>query len=395
MAAQETIPDLPEGLEGIRALGEGSMARVFLARQTDLGRLVAVKILRPELAVDEVARKRFEREARSAASLSHPNVVPVYRFGRLEGGAPFLVMAHIKGRTLADRIAAEGRLSEEDARRVIAEVASALSSAHRNGFVHRDVRPGNVLFDDESGRAMLSDFGIAGVLDEESAESGRLTQTGQVLGNPRYASPEQLAGHTVTAQADVYSLAVTAYETLTGEGPFDASGRREWTTAHLREEPRDLRDLLPGVDPSLADLLKRCLAKEPAHRPTVDDVVKRLLRGPGTAGQDEAPSDLTGLAGLIEDLKSRRVVQIVGGSLVAWVGVPSFLWNLVEAETVPRLIFDLSLVLSVFGVMATAIVAWFHGEKGTQSATLLEKILLGTAMVGWVATTILVILRNF
>jgi serine/threonine protein kinase len=274
-------PALPEGLEVIRPLGVGKMARVYLARERELERVVAVKVLRPELASDETARLRFEREARSAASLAHPNVVAVYRFGRLASGTPYLVMSYVQGRTLADRLKADGALAEREGRALVAQLASALAAAHRKGIVHRDVRPANVLLEDESGRMLLSDFGIAALL-EGGADSGpRLTRTGQMIGEPRYSSPEQLRGDKVTGAADIYSLAILAYEVLTGEGPYRVTSTREAFAAHLTGEPRPISRIRPGISKDLEDLLLRCLAREPAHRPRAEDVVKRLEESGG------------------------------------------------------------------------------------------------------------------
>src|SRR5688500_12718957 len=154
-------------------------------------------VRRPELGMDGAPRRRFEREARSAASLTHPNVVSVHRLGRLADGTPYLVMTYVNGRTLADRLKAEGLMPEPEARSLLTQMASALAAAHKKGIVHRDVRPANVLVEEETGRFLLSDFGIAGLLEGEGSEQ-RLTRTGQIIGEPRYASPEQLRGEKVT-----------------------------------------------------------------------------------------------------------------------------------------------------------------------------------------------------
>ncbi|HKJ92960.1 MAG TPA: serine/threonine-protein kinase, partial [Longimicrobiales bacterium] len=169
----------------MRELGRGAMATVYLARDRALDVLVAVKVLRPERAVDETARRRFEREARAAASMGdHPNTVAVTRFGRLPDETPYLVMQYVKGRTMDERLRAAGRLSVAQARSVLAEVASALALAHAKGIVHRDVRAGNVLWDAENERARLTDFGIAAVLDCMGPGATRLTRTGELLGDP-------------------------------------------------------------------------------------------------------------------------------------------------------------------------------------------------------------------
>jgi serine/threonine-protein kinase len=209
-----------QDLEIKRRLGRGSMADVYLAKELELGRLVAVKVLLPMHVQDETARRRFEREAKAAASLDHPNVVQVFRFGRLPDETPYLVMRFIRGRTMEERLAAEGRLPVDVARDVLLGVASALAAAHERGIVHRDVRPANILWDEQTGHAMLSDFGIAAILVTSGEEVSRLTKTGQRVGDPRYLSPEQLMDEDLTELADMYAFGILGYMLLAGEGPY-------------------------------------------------------------------------------------------------------------------------------------------------------------------------------
>ena len=380
---------LPPGLDLVRSCGRGKMATVYLARETELGRLVAVKVLRPEVAADDTARMRFEREARSAASLAHPNVVSVFRFGRLDDGTPYQVMTYVQGRTLADRLRAQGSLPEAEARTLLLQVASALAAAHRKGIVHRDVRPGNVLIEEETGRALLADFGIAAVLEGGGGGSEpRLTKTGQVLGDPQYASPEQLLGERVTGQADVYSLGILGYELLTGEGPYDARSMRELITAHLTGEPRPLARLRPGVSQDLADVLLRCLAREPAHRPRAEDVVRRLER---QAERGAAPGSDAG-EGL--GLRRRRMPQFVGVALAGAVGFVGFAGLLVEQGILTHpAAFKLALNAGIWGFLAATVVVWFHGEKGQQKVPRLEMWALAAMAAAWLATSAMLLLR--
>jgi serine/threonine-protein kinase len=389
--AVDQLPALPEGLEVIRLLGEGKMGRVYLARERELERAVAVKVLRPELSTDETARLRFEREARSAASLTHPNVVSVYRFGQLSSGTPFLVMSYVHGRTLADRLAAEGTLSERDARELLTQLASALTSAHRKGIVHRDVRPANVLIDDETGRALLSDFGIAALLEAGADHGPRLTRTGQMIGEPRYSSPEQLRGDKVTGQADIYSLAILAYEALTGEGPYRGTTAREVFAAHLTGEPRPISTLRPGISADLEDLLLRCLAREPAHRPRAEDVLKRLQASPSSA--TSAPNSVAPPQdGLM--LAKRRWPQIVSSTTVAGVGLLGLVMGAIQIGIfeVPAFWFTANLV--GWGIAVSGVVAWFHGERGPQKPTLIEVVLVGALVLGWLGTTVVLLQRG-
>jgi serine/threonine-protein kinase len=268
--------ELGSELEILRRLGTGSVSEVFLARQRGLGRLVAVKVLSPDIFEDPVARTRFEREARAAASLHHPNAVTVYRFGVLGNQVPFLTMAYVKGNTLEERLAAEGPLAVSEVRRILAELAGALEAAHRSGFVHRDVRPANVLWDQELGRALLTDFGLAGILPEREGSLPRVTRAGEILGDLAYVSPEQFRGEDPTEGADIYALGVMGYVLLTGEGPFQAKNEREMATAHMRWRPPPLTALRDDVDEGLADLLGRCLAKEAGKRPGAAFLAKAL-----------------------------------------------------------------------------------------------------------------------
>jgi serine/threonine protein kinase len=238
---------LAPSFEVLRLLGEGKVSHVFLAREPGLDRLVAIKVLRKEVADDETAAKRFDREARSVARIHHRAVASVYRVGDMDG-LPYLVMEYIDGRTVADTLVGGSRFEEEETVKALADVAAALAAAHEQRILHRDVRPGNVIRESRTGRFVLTDFGIAGVLESGAAVS-RLTAIGEVLGDPRYLSPEQLRGEPLTESADVYSLAVLGYEMLTGEGPHAAGSLTQMTAAHLKDPPRPLEELRRGTGP--------------------------------------------------------------------------------------------------------------------------------------------------
>ena len=205
--------------EYLRVLGTGGMGAVYLLREPALKRLVAVKVLAPWLAADARARTRFEREARAAAALSHPNVVRVYAEGETSGlRLPYIVMQYVEGPTLSEWMEQHRPASEREARRIIGEVASGLAAAHARQLVHRDVKPSNVLVEHDTGRAYVVDFGVSAALaTSPSEEATRLTATGTVTGTPVYMSPEQASGETVTPKSDVYSLGIIAYELLVGE----------------------------------------------------------------------------------------------------------------------------------------------------------------------------------
>ncbi len=262
----------------VRRLGKGGMGSVYLARDPTLKRSVAVKVLSPELAgEDREARDRFRREAQAVAALSHPNVVPIHNVGELDDGTPYFVMQHVEGGNMAERVREEGPLGVDEAKRVLGEVASALAAAHAKGIVHRDVKPANILYDPDSGRVLVSDFGIAAVTaGSEFAGPTRLTRTGTVIGTPEFMSPEQLLGEEVTEKTDMYGLGLVAYELLTGEGAYDATTPQMLFAAHLKDVPRDLGEAREDVDPELRQIARACLAKDPEERPTADELVRRL-----------------------------------------------------------------------------------------------------------------------
>src|SRR5688500_12032194 len=199
-----------------RELGRGGMGVVFLARDVALDRPVAIKLLPPALASSPAARARFLREARAAARLSHPHIVPVHAVEE-QGDLAFFVMAYVDGETLGERVRRTGPLSSAAGMRVMQEVAWALAHAHAHGVVHRDVKPDNILLEHGSGRALVTDFGIAHVADVHETPAG-----GQPVGTPHYMSPEQGAGGPVDARSDLYALGATLFVAATGRPPFQA-----------------------------------------------------------------------------------------------------------------------------------------------------------------------------
>jgi DNA-binding SARP family transcriptional activator/tRNA A-37 threonylcarbamoyl transferase component Bud32 len=273
---KSAAPRFPPDLELLRLLGEGQVARVYLAREVPLGRLVAVKVLSPHSLLESVQVRRFEREARTAARIQHPNVIPVFRVGALVDGARYIVLQYVEGGSLEDRLAAVGPLASADARRFIGQIAAGLAATHRLGIVHRDLRPGNVLYDRHADRVLITDFGTAHLLESDSADDQRLTLPGQKLGLPAYSSPEQLQGEPVTERSDVYSLGVVAFELLTGSLPFAASTAALLAIEHLHSPPPAMRTLRPDVDPVIERLVERCLQKRPEQRPYAAEIASLL-----------------------------------------------------------------------------------------------------------------------
>ena len=224
-----------------RPLGSGGMGEVFLARDRVLGRDVALKVLRTQYAGDSEFAERFKREARSAASLSHPNIVQVYDRGETDDGASYIAMEYVPGGTLKEKIVGEGPLGRREAAALGAQVAEALGAAHERGMVHRDIKPQNVLLTDR-GDAKVADFGIA-----RAGSSVTISKTGSVMGTAGYMSPEQALGEPATPKSDLYSLGVVLYEALTGELPFTADNPIAVSMKHVNEPLRPPREIDPTI----------------------------------------------------------------------------------------------------------------------------------------------------
>ena len=266
--------------EIVRQLGRGGMGAVYLARERALDRLVAIKVLRPELAEAHEARERFRREARIAARLSHPGILPLYTFGEV-GGLWYFVMGYVRGVTLAERLRAEGCLPSGDTQRILVEVAEALECAHRNGIVHRDIKPSNILLDEESGRAILADFGVAKI---QGGADG-LTATGVVVGTPNFMSPEQARGDPdVDERSDIYSLGAVGYTMFAGREPFagvHAQDLVQWRSTH---DPDPLPAVAPSVTKEVAGVLARAMARaKDARWPDARSFREALVRAGGDA----------------------------------------------------------------------------------------------------------------
>jgi hypothetical protein len=266
----------------IAPLGEGGMATLWRAMDEQLDREVAVKLLRPQFGNDPGFAARFKQEARSAGSLSHPNIVSVYDYGTdAETGGQFIVMQLIDGEDLAAILKKRGPLKTEDAVRIAIGVASALEAAHRRGIVHRDVKPGNILIDQD---VKVTDFGIARAVSEAS-----MTVTGTTLGSVHYFSPEQARGDEVTGKSDVYALGIVLYEMLTGHRPFEGDSAAGVALKRLTEDP--LPPTVHGpVPPALSAIVMRALERDPANRfPDAGAFAEALRvwqRDPDAAGAD-------------------------------------------------------------------------------------------------------------
>lgn len=255
-------------------IGRGGMGVVYRARDEKLKRQVAIKVLPPELAFRTDIRQRFMREAETAARLSHPNIVPIHSVGDVNE-LVYFVMGLVDGESLGLRIKRRGRLSIEEARRVMKEAADALSAAHAQGVIHRDVKPDNILLEGTRGRVMVTDFGIAKAL---SSEGGTLTEAGVAIGTPAFMSPEQAAGdREIDGRSDLYSLGVVAYQMLTGELPFQASSVAALLMKQISESPVAVDRKRPETPVELSQTVMRCLEKDPQDRWPTADALRRAL----------------------------------------------------------------------------------------------------------------------
>jgi eukaryotic-like serine/threonine-protein kinase len=253
----------------IEPLGHGAMSSVWLAEDSELERQVAVKLLSP--AAD---RARFEREARSAAALQHPNVCALYDYGE-SAGKPFMVLEYLPNGSLEERLRSGRPLDDAEATRIATEIAAGLSHAHGRGVVHRDLKPANVLFDSE-GRAKIADFGIA-----RMGNAGTLTEAGTVLGTASYISPEQAGGLPAAPASDVYSFGVMLFRMLTGRLPFIGANAMEVVRMHRDDPPPAVAEFRPDAPARLERLATAALAKDPAARPRDGAALLDALRGAG------------------------------------------------------------------------------------------------------------------
>lgn len=254
-----------------RELGRGGMGVVYLARELRLDRDVALKVLPPELAALPELRERFVREARTAAQLAHPNIVPIYHADESAGFA-FFAMGYVDGESLAERLRQRGRLAPAETVRILREIAWALAYAHARGVVHRDIKPENVMLERGSERVLVTDFGIA-----RDSRSSPLTLEGSVLGSVHFMSPEQATGGAIDGRSDLYAVGVVGFLALTGALPFAAAAPGAVLVMHATQAPPRVRETAPDVPEALARVIDRCLAKSPDDRyPTGEALAEAL-----------------------------------------------------------------------------------------------------------------------
>jgi serine/threonine-protein kinase len=290
--------------EIIREIGRGGMGVVFLARDLKLNRDVAIKTLPSQLANETTVRERFLHEARTAAALSHPNIVPIHRADEIDGHV-FFVMGYVDGESLAQRVWERGPLAVRDALALLRDVAGALGYAHAHGVVHRDVKAENILIERETGRGVVTDFGIA-----RFAEAAPLTATGQVLGSVHYMSPEQVSGLPLDGRSDLYSLGVAGFFAMTGRFPFDGDIPSAILVAHVNTPAPRFRDVAPIAPAAVASLIDRCLTKQVATRySTAADVVQSIDQALSRIGVDGALVVARDMPAVISEAEAHKVWQ--------------------------------------------------------------------------------------
>ncbi|MGK2963358.1 MAG: protein kinase domain-containing protein, partial [Gemmatimonadaceae bacterium] len=307
-----------------RELGAGGMATVYLARDLRHDRMVAIKVLRPELAA-VIGADRFLAEIRTTANLQHPHILPLFESGQADSFL-FYVMPFVEGESLRDRLQREKQLPVGEAVRIAKEVASALDYAHRHGVIHRDIKPENILIHD--GQALVADFGIA--LAASKAGGGRMTETGMSLGTPHYMSPEQAMGEReITARSDVYALGAITYEMLSGEPPFTGPTAQAIVAKVMTEEPRALHLARKTIPEEVEDAVRRALEKLPADRFESAAEFAAALTQPAVAtGKRTASGRTTAKRGRLEPWRDWRVLAaaaallLVGGA-AGWTSRPA------------------------------------------------------------------------
>jgi tRNA A-37 threonylcarbamoyl transferase component Bud32 len=346
-------------------LGAGGMGSVYRASHREIGMKAAIKLLEPRLSADPELERRFISEARVLATLDHPGVVKVFDFGRLEGRL-YYVMEALEGRTLGDELAQRGALSPALACELVVQISDALEAAHQLGVVHRDLKPANVfVLSWQPLRLKLLDFGVAKLLETE--QSVEQTKSGVIVGTPLYASPEQAAGKSslVSSRTDIYALGAMLFTMLAGRPPFLGDTAAALLYQHMMSEPPPLRELLPALPAPIAELVHRCLAKEPAARPESAVQLATQLEGAVAAGGSAVTVAVAGppketpaaeQIGLLETLPSRPGIDAVTPRVVS------------ERRRSPSLVIALIVVAAVAGAVIAGAQLSKH-SKGEQRAT--------------------------
>ena len=337
-----------------RELGRGGMGVVYLARDVQLDRDVAIKVLPAHLASDATARERFLREARMAAGLSHPHIVPIHRVGEARGFV-FFVMSYVEGETLGERLRARGPLPPAEATRMMREVAWALAYAHGRGIVHRDVKPDNVLLEAGTGRALVTDFGIA----HGGRDPGPATDAGKIMGTANFISPEQAAGQPLDGRSDIYALGVVGYLAVSGRLPFETSSLPALVLKQGSEEPPSVARSAPGLPSALAASIDRCLAREPENRFADGEALAAALAPPADA-RPAMPATLRAWLGAINP----ATPAYLGAIAVFTIATVGNLVNMYQVGTLdsPKRLIEVSM-LATLAILPVFAMLGFHANQ--------------------------------
>ncbi len=364
MASPSTV--FADRYEIVSEIARGGMADVYLARDSKLDRPVALKVLSPELSRDPAFVERFRREAQAAASLNHPNIVGIFDWGQ-EHGTSFIVMEYIDGQTLRDLIHHEGTVAPGQVADIGADIAAALSFAHKNGVVHRDVKPGNVLIT-TAGQVKVTDFGIA----RAGGSNDALTRTGAVMGTATYFSPEQAQGLAVDGRSDVYSLGVVLYEMATGEPPFTGDSPVSTAYKHVRQPVIRPSQKVPSIPPELERVVMTCLAKEPVDRyQSADDLRADLMRF--RRGQAVMGMPITAAVTTIPDATSTMVATPVTAPRSAVTPIPLSTTTGPPKRAKGPIIAVIILVLALIGLIGYLLVTQL-GSDGTSGSIQVQSV---------------------
>ncbi|MCI0343494.1 MAG: serine/threonine protein kinase, partial [Planctomycetales bacterium] len=319
------IGEVVGGCEVIRKIGKGGMGSVFEAKHIGLNKRVALKILAPSLTANSEIVRRFLQEARAAAKLDHPNIVQVLNVGR-DAHHHFIVMQFVEGRSLSAVVEEKGALEPRRASEIVRDVARGLAAAHRQGVIHRDVKPGNIMISGD-GSAKIADFGLA----KETSGEGDISRAGQILGSPHYMSPEQGDGKKVDHRSDIYSLGITFYYCLSGQKPFTGATPIAIIMKHLYDPPPPLREIAPGVPVEHESVAMRMMEKDPENRYlTCEEVLEdleRLLRGEAPAAVRAAPRRRPRRALRVAAAAALLLAAAGGGAALAYPDEARRLWT--------------------------------------------------------------------
>jgi len=286
---------LNDRYEVLEPIGQGGKSIVYKAKDTEIGKFVACKILLPELINDEVNFKRFRQEAVAAKRLDHSNINSVSDFGEYEG-QPFMIMEFLDGLPLSDPIAKEGKLSPARALPIFVQIATGCAYAHSRNIIHRDIKPSNIILtntDKQKDIVKIIDFGIAKIITENTIAGTKLTKTGDIFGSPLYMSPEQCLGRTVDQKTDIYSLGIIMYEVLTGRAPLQGPTALVTIFKHTKEMPEKFGDIgaQPKLTQALENIVFKCLAKDPKHRyQSMEEVINACTKASAMLPLESQPA---------------------------------------------------------------------------------------------------------